>query len=113
MRLALRLHNTFGDGGLNEDATISTQWDDPQTRNDKEFLETLKMKRDLGVPAETLWQEMGYDADQVAQMLAQRGEEMAQTSNIGGELLRSFESGGFGGGGQMTQPGQDEEEETE
>jgi len=97
LRLGIRLYNTFGEGGLDEDATISTQWDDPQTRNEKEHLETLTMKAKLDVPHETLWAEMGYDADQIAEMKAQRGEEMEEQSNIGGELLRAFEGGGFGG----------------
>jgi len=116
MRLGIRLYNTFGEGGLDEEATISTLWDDPQTRNEKEHLETLVMKAKLNVPAETLWQEMGYDADQIAEMKAQRGEEMEEQSNIGGELLRAFEGGGFGGQaapqqqGQQPPPGQEAEE---
>jgi len=112
MRLGIRLYNTFGEGGLDEEATISTQWDDPQTRNEKEHLESLLMKAKLDVPHETLWAEMGYDADQIAEMSAQRGEEMEEQSNIGGELLRAFEGGGFGGGqgGQQPPPGQEAEE---
>ena len=45
-------------------------------------------------------------------MKAQRGEEMEQQGNIGGELLRAFEGGGFAGGGQGGQqppPGQEAE----
>jgi len=107
MRLGIRLYNTFGEGGLDEDATISTQWDDPQTRNEKEHLESLLMKAKLDVPVETLWSELGYNADEIAEMKAQRGEEMQEQSNIGGELLRAFEGGGFGGGQQPPQqPGQ-------
>lgn len=113
MRLGIRLYNAFGEGGLDEDATISTQWDDPQTRNEKEHLETLIMKGKLNVPAETLWQEMGYDADQIAEMKAQRGEEMEEQSNIGGELLRAFEGGGFGGGQQPPQQQGRQEQEAE
>ena len=105
MRLAVRLYNTFGDGGLDEEATISTLWDDPQTRNEKEHLEALVLKSQLSVPAETLWQEMGYDVDQIADMKAQRDEEMEQQSNVGGELLRQFEGGGSGGTQQGQQRG--------
>jgi len=97
MSLAIRLHNTFGEGGLDEEQQISTQWADPQTRNEKEHLEMLEIKSRLGVPRETLWAEMEYDAEEIATMRAQAGDEMQQTANIGGELLRSFEGGGFGG----------------
>ena len=106
MRLGIRLYNTFGEGGLDEEATISTQWDDPQTRNEKEHLESLLMKAKLDVPVETLWSELGYNADEIAEMKAQRGEEMQEQSNIGGELLRAFEGGGFGGRQPPQQPGQ-------
>lgn len=96
MIMARRLNNTFGTGGMDEEQSISTQWADPQTRNEKEHLETLALKSGLGVPEETLWAEMGYNADQIADMRAQRAEELMSTSNIGGELLRAFEGGGFG-----------------
>jgi hypothetical protein len=94
LSLARRLANTFGEGGLDEEQQISTEWKDPQTRNEKEHLETLALKRNLSVPAERLWAEMGYNADDIAEMRAQRGEAMQQTANIGGELLRAFEGGG-------------------
>jgi hypothetical protein len=91
--IARRLANVAS-AGANEDIRIETQWKPAETRDDKQHLETLKLKRDLGVPEETLWAEMGYNAEKVAAMRAQRGEELAATSNIGGELLRAFEGGG-------------------
>jgi len=94
MILARRLWNEFGPGGMDEAQPISCQWQDPQTRNEKEHLETLTLKAGLGVPEETLWSEMGYSAEQIATMAAQRGEERAASSNFGGELLREFERGG-------------------
>ena len=93
MIMARRLHNAFGEGGLDEDVTLSVQWDDPETRNEKEHLEGLLLKQSLGVPVEELWAEMGYDQEKIAEMRAMRGEEMQQSSNLGGELLRAFERG--------------------
>lgn len=92
--VARRLVNTFANVRLSEDVLIEVEWKPAAIRDEKNHLETLKLKSELGVPAETLWAEMGYDAEKVAEMLAQRGEELAATSNVGGELLRAFERGG-------------------
>lgn len=81
-------------GGENQ--TLASQWAPIETRDDKELLETLGMKRQvLEIPLETLWSEAGYDANEIAEMSAQHAEELRQTSNIGGALLESFESGNF------------------
>ena len=109
MAMARRLHNTFGNGSLDEEVIISTVWADPETRNDKEHLETLTLMQGLGVPEEKLWELMDkFSAKDIADMKLLRAEALAQTSNIGGELLRAFEGGGFGGGG--IQGGLDEQE---
>jgi len=96
--MARQLANEFGDADLPDDEMVETTWEPAETRDDKALLETLALKANLGVPLETLWAEMGYDQSQIDAMKAQRGEEMAEQSNIGGELLRQFESGGFSGG---------------
>jgi len=106
LAMARRLFNTFGPEQMDEEQTISATWKDPVTRNEKEHLESLKFKNELGVPQEKLWVEMGYNADEVAEMKAMRGEEQAASSNIGGELLRAFE-----GGGQIAGAGEREREE--
>lgn len=91
--MARRLYNVFGDGGLSEDETISTQWADPQTRNELEQRQWLEIEARLGVPREMVWRKLGYNADEIAEMKAMAAETMAQESNIGGELLRAFERG--------------------
>lgn len=93
MTLARRLHNAFGGGNLDEEAILESQWKDPETRNEKAHLESLELKSKLGVPAEQLWVEMGYDAVKIAEMKAMAGEELQNTSNLGGELLRAFDQG--------------------
>ena len=81
---------------VGDDASLlQTQWKPLAVRDEKVLMETLQLKAALGVPYETLWGEMGYDADQIAEMSAARAEQLAQTSNIGGALLESFERGGF------------------
>lgn len=66
--IARKLANTFGGESLSEDAQLSTQWADLETRNEKEHLETLKLKKELGVTQEQIWSEMGYDQEHIAQM---------------------------------------------
>lgn len=103
MYMARSLAN-FHSAGLSEDAQIETTWHPAETRDDKAFREAMVLEMQLGVPREKLWAKLGYDADEIAEMKAMAAEEMQATSNVGGELLRAFESGGFGGG--MTQQGQ-------
>ena len=79
---------TFG-----EDAELETQWEPSETRDDKAELETLVLKRQLEVSREMIWEEMGYDPDQIARMQAEIAEELASTSNLGGALLQQFERG--------------------
>jgi len=93
--MARRVHSAFGGGPMPDQQAIGTQWADPETRNEREHLESLRLKAELGVDAETLLGEMGYNADQRAEIMARRAGELAAQSNIGGELLRAFEGGAF------------------
>lgn len=96
--MARRLAN-FQAQGVDEEALLSTDWMEAETRDDKAYREGLQLEMDMGVPREMLWEKLGYDQDQIAKMKAMAGEEMQQTANIGGELLRAFESGGNTQGG--------------
>jgi hypothetical protein len=79
MAIARRLHNAFGNGEkLDEEQSISAQWKDAQTRNEKELLETLILKAQLLVPQEQLWREMGYDAEQIEEFKALQDTARAQ-----------------------------------
>jgi hypothetical protein len=97
MSMARRLANVYGPGGLDEEADISCLWTDPESRNEKEHLEALALKAQLGVPEETLWAEMGYDAAAIDRMQEER--QAAQTSGITGlgqaliEQERRFNAG--------------------
>ena len=65
-----RLANVFGNAGLDEDVKFSTLW------SHSESLDELKQKKDLGVPQETIWAEMGYSPDQIAGMKETREYKM-------------------------------------
>ena len=97
MALARRLANTFGGARLDETQQISTVWADPETRNEKLLLDGLQVKAALGVPTEQLWREAGYDAEQIAEMQAQRATEERERATLGGELLRDFDRNVGGG----------------
>ena len=91
---ARTLANARG-AGLPEAALLDTIWEPFETRDELALLQQLKIKVELGVPREILWEEMGYSADDISRMKAMTAEELQNTSNLGGELLRNFESGGF------------------
>lgn len=97
MAYSRRLFNTFGATSqgerMDEDQNISTQWEDPETRNAKDHLEALAIKGSLGVPEEQLWVEMGYNAEEIAEMRAMKAEDRAMSATMGGGLLQSFEQG--------------------
>ncbi len=92
--MARRLANHLASAGLNEDALLETQWHPAETRDEKEHIETIGLKVEkLEIPLEQAWSEAGYSKEDIDRMRAQRGEQMAQTSNIGGALLEAFERG--------------------
>jgi hypothetical protein len=94
--MARVLYNEFGDGDLPADELVEAQWEPAETRDGKAKAEELGLKVEkLGIPLEQAWREAGYSQEEIDQMKAMRGEELAQQSNIGGELLRAFEGGGF------------------
>lgn len=76
VRVSIWMHNAFSpESEIPEDLRISTLWADPETRNDLAFIEMLKVKRELNVPIETLWAEMGYDDTKIEDFKA--GSEYA------------------------------------
>jgi hypothetical protein len=105
MDMGRKLHNLHGDGGLDEEELISCEWGEFETRNEKELLEGLKIKRDLGVPQDTIWSEMGYDSDAIARMKAELQEEQkGKSAGLARALLdaeKSFNAGGVSGGNAM------------
>lgn len=70
MKFALQI-----EGELKGDDNITTQWQSPEQRSEKEHLESLTLKHDLGVPLETIWEEMGYTEEDIAKFKAAEEEE--------------------------------------
>jgi hypothetical protein len=101
MALAVRM----APGGSTTQVQFETLWKDPQPRNERDFLESLKIKRELGVSADQAMREMGYSEEQIAKMVAEarsRAEafglppaQAAQRTNAqqGGDDERPSENG--------------------
>jgi hypothetical protein len=68
---------------------LNLEWAPPETRDEKALLESLVLKRDLGVPERQILLEMGYDSDQVDEFLdeaeeVREGQEAALSVLQGG-----------------------------
>lgn len=67
---------------------LFTEWEDPAPLTEREQLEALIIKQELGVSGEQLLTEAGYGKDEVAKMLAEqeaRRDAAARTFNAGEE----------------------------
>lgn len=83
MRMGLKLQRAFGQGGeaVPDDSglLISTQWKDPEVRNEKEHVEAIAVKVEkLGIPQEQAWKEAGYSADEIREFKKIRMREQAE-----------------------------------
>ena len=92
--MALKIQAAFGQGvGNIEEIQPEVTWDDPETRNEQAHMETLKAKVELGVPKHQIWREMGYSQCDIDLMDEDATSERAAESNVGAEILRSFQAG--------------------
>jgi hypothetical protein len=99
MMMALRIQEAFGQsvGGVTEDITFEVEWDDTETRNEESHMQTLKTKLELGISKKQIWREMGYSQEDIERMEQDQMESRVADSNIGAEILRSFQGGNNGG----------------
>lgn len=67
-RVARRLENKFGVGGLDEEVEISTRWEAAETRDDVAEAARLTLRQSLGVPESVLWKELGYSPTEIEAM---------------------------------------------
>lgn len=92
MQIAIRLNNAFGDNKMATDFIIDTQWEDANSRNEKEIAETLAIKvEQLEVPVRQAWQELNYSPEQIQQFareairkqaLAIRSQSLATSARV-------------------------------
>jgi hypothetical protein len=92
--MGLRIQAAFGQAiSTPDDLRVQVEWDDPETRNEQAHLETLKSKMELGITKHQIWRELGYSQEQIDQMEEDSQLEKAADTNIGAEILRSFNAG--------------------
>lgn len=83
MSFALTIEN------LGKDVRLFTEWEDPAPLSEKEALENLLTKQDLGVSDEQLLIEAGYGEDDIKKMMdanAEKAEAAVKSFNAGEDL---------------------------
>ena len=91
---AMRIQAAFGQAQPEiDEGSIRTTWDDPETRNEIMHLQSLVIKRDLGVSKTQILREMGYNQEQIESMGEDAQAERVSETNIGAEILRNFQAG--------------------
>ena len=76
--MARTLQNTFGQA-VDEEPSFVPMWEPLQSRDTQDERDEWRAKKDLGVPLEQLWSEMGYSAEQI-QAMKQTEEYKARIS---------------------------------
>lgn len=105
MLIALKLANKYSSDVTIadiDDLMINTVWRSAEVRDDKEVMDISKGKKDLKVPLETLWKELGYSADEIAQF-KKSPEYQAMLAMREAALLMA--------GGEDKETGSDDEDE--
>jgi hypothetical protein len=77
MKLALAI-----EGAATGDAKITPQWAPAEQRSEKEMLECALLKQDLGVPDRTLWEEIGYTEEDIAEFEKDAMEEAVRNAKL-------------------------------
>jgi hypothetical protein len=81
MALASRVHTAYGPGLEAPEAVgITTQWQDPETRNELQQAQVAEAHKRLGVPDEQIFQMIGYTPEQIAGFMDSK--QAAQAANI-------------------------------
>ena len=93
MHLCLGLNNLYGQA-LPEAEYLESSWAALETRNARDLLETLRIKREvLHVPLATLWSEAGYDEQQIAVMQDSPEYQRYLAQADMAQLLRGLDDG--------------------
>ena len=95
LMMAHRIQSALGSAVVADmsEVNVETTWDDPETRNEQSHMEVLKAKAELGVTKHQIFREMGYTQEQIDQMDVDGMTERQDETNIGAEILRSFNQG--------------------
>lgn len=79
--LSIKLAQMYGSESLPEDQDLEVIWKSAQSLMDR--LEELQLKKELGVPAEQIWAEIGYDQEKIGSWkAAAQTEQTSETEDI-------------------------------
>ena len=65
---------------LAEAERMETIWRDPETRTESEHVDAVMKRKDLEVPLEQLWQDLGYSPEQISRFPAMRARSQIETA---------------------------------
>lgn len=93
--IARKLHNAFFSAPrLDEDVTISVEWEPLETRDEDAELERAVIKVEkLGVPVEQVQSEIGYTEAQIAQWKAARELKEREEAELKAEQFKAMQAG--------------------
>lgn len=84
-----------------EGVKLGTIWQDTQTRNERDHLETLKIKKELGVPQTQIYLEMGYSQAQANDWAAQAEERRLAMASLMDQSVGGQDGSGEGEEGRQ------------
>jgi hypothetical protein len=106
LELSSKLESLYGDFTGELSTPIIPIWADAASRGEKEKLDTLKQKQDLGIPEEQLWIEAGYDSKTIEKMKQMKQEARDEQQRIFGRRNTNNGNGnGTAGQDQTTDSG--------
>jgi len=67
--MARRVANVYGGAGLEEAVRFVVQWEPVQARDTEDERDEWRAKKELGVPLQQIWSEMGYSREEIEAMM--------------------------------------------
>jgi hypothetical protein len=78
MYIAMRLENTYGKGGLNEDAFITTTFEPLEARDELAELQRATLRKALGMPIQLIARELGMTPEDASLWIEQAAQAQEQ-----------------------------------
>lgn len=82
MAMARRLSNVFGGTSYDESIPFTCAWQATDSRSDSERQAEWTTKKNLGVPLQQIWSEMGYTLDEITAMWQMREDEAMMQARV-------------------------------
>ena len=100
LEMSRKLQNVFGEKSVDTEKKLSLIWGGRLNPTVDE-LEAMAKKKDLGIPEEQIWRELGYSSLKIAEMKKMRAEEVARQPKPDNSKSSSNEEAPDGGEGRQ------------